>query len=309
MESVPGTKLRSPPALVIRILAVISYFTARTVRLDEESSKLLILAPHNDTIDDLEGKLGAPAPNYPPTLFDFYLVCIYRRVYLPTNCDKFQYTNSQGHTVTPVPQGVSTADIHRYITGNTDLQAHLQSRASLSLIVDLATSYPCGFATYCTVSNTVRAIGIGGTASLFLSAKMSTFLAASPAADARNLVALTRSKGLSVLLLPTTQKFIDCSLHSILTQCAWRHGIFHVGTADLDIQALADYISQPDTTLNDQPSVFTSESWLYTHQITSFGRCPLPMPLPGYACIVLLSLSLNQHLPRGEYGRDLGLLL
>ena len=89
---------------IIRILAVISYFTARAVRLDEESSKLLILAPHNDTIDDLEGKLGAPAPNYPPTLFDFYLVCIYRRFYLPTNCDKFQYTNSQGNTVTPVPQ-------------------------------------------------------------------------------------------------------------------------------------------------------------------------------------------------------------
>ena len=154
---------------IIRILAVI-YFTARAVRLDEESSKLLILAPHNDTIDDLEGKLGAPAPNYPPTLFDFYLVCIYRRYYLPTNCDKFQYTNSQGNTVTPVPQGVSTADIHRYITGNEALKEDLQSRASISLIVELATSYPRGFATYCTVSNTVRAIGIGGTASLFLSA-------------------------------------------------------------------------------------------------------------------------------------------
>ena len=120
---------------IIRILAVISYFTARAVRLDEESSKLLILAPHNDTIDDLEGKLGAPAPNYPPTLFDFYLVCIYRRYYLPTNCDKFQYTNSQGNTVTPVPQGVSTADIHRYITGNEALKEDLQSRASISLIV------------------------------------------------------------------------------------------------------------------------------------------------------------------------------
>ena len=130
---------------IIRILAVISYFTARAVRLDEESSKLLILAPHNDTIDDLEGKLGAPAPNYPPTLFDFYLVCIYRRVYLPTNCDKFQYTNSQGNTVTPVPQGVSTADIHRYITGDPALQEDLQSRASISLIVELATSYPRGF--------------------------------------------------------------------------------------------------------------------------------------------------------------------
>ena len=120
------------------------------------------------------------------------------------------------------------------------------------------------------------------------------------AADARNLVALTRSKGLSVLLLPTTQKFIDCSLHSILTQCAWRHGIFHVGTADLDTQALADYISQPDTTLNDQPSVFTSESWLYTHQITSFGRwdpLPLCLRLSQHTLVSYFCLSLNQHLP------------
>ena len=166
--------------------------------------------------------------------------------------------------------------------------------------MELATSYPRGFATYCTVSNTVRAIGIGGTASLFLSAKMSTFLAASPAADARNLVALTRSKGLSVLLLPTTQKFIDCPLHSILTQCAWRHGIFHVGTADLDTQALADYISHPDTTLNDQPSVFTSESWLYTHQITCFGRwdpLPLCLCLSQGTLVSYFCLSLNQRLP------------
>ena len=63
----------------------------------------------------------AHLPQNPPTLFDFYLVCIYRRYFLPTNCDKFQYTNSQGNIVTPVPQGVSTADIHRYITNNEDL--------------------------------------------------------------------------------------------------------------------------------------------------------------------------------------------
>ena len=260
---------------IIRILAVISYFTARAVRLDEESSKLLILAPHNDTIDDLEGKLGAPAPNYPPTLFDFYLVCIYRRYFLPTNCDKFQYTNSQ-------------------VTNNEDLKANLQSRASISLIVDLATSYPCGFATYCTVSNTVRAIGISGTASLFLSAKMSSFLAASPT-DARNLVALTRSKELSVLLLSTTQKFLDCSLHSIFTQCAWRHGIFHIGTADLDNQALADYIL--------------------------LARYHLKLPVFGFYLWVLALHSPKSHHgrvflsfcqptpPTSEYGRDIDLFL
>lgn len=40
--------------------------------------------------------------------------------------------------------------------------------------------------------------------------------------DARNLVALTRSKGLSVILLPTTAKLVTCPLHSILTQCVFR---------------------------------------------------------------------------------------
>ena len=86
------------------------------------------------------------------------------------------------------------------LTSRSATQEELQGRASLSLIVDLAISYPRGFATYCTVSHTVRAIGIGGSASLNV-----FLLGSSPEADARNLVALTRSKGLSVILLPTTE--------------------------------------------------------------------------------------------------------
>ena len=132
---------------------------------------------------------------------------------------------------------------------------------------------------------------------------MSSFLAASPAADARNLVALTRSKGLSVLLLPTTQKFLDCSPHSILTQCAWRHGIFHVGTADLDNQALADYISQPDIHLRVL-ALHPPNHILWPLGPTS----PLSVPLPGYTCLVFLSLS-QPTSPTGEYGRDIGLFL
>ena len=94
----------------------------------------------------------------------------------------------QCHKASPLPISIGISQAMRLLRKTSNLGL------SISLIVELATSYPRGFATYCTVSNTVRAIGIGGTASLFLSAKMSTFLAACPAADARNLVALTRSK-------------------------------------------------------------------------------------------------------------------
>ena len=41
-------------------------------------------------------------------------------------------------------------------------------------------------------------------------------------------------------------------------QCAFRHGIF--GAEDLDIEAPATFISQPNST-----AVYTSASWLHTH--------------------------------------------
>ena len=75
-------------------------------------------------------------------------------------------------------------------------------------------------------------------ASLFVSAKFTSFIAASEEADARNLVALTRSKGLSVILLPPATQFVASPLHSLLTQCAFRHGIFNIGADDLGLSRL-----------------------------------------------------------------------
>ena len=154
--------------------------------------------------------------------------------------------------------------------------------------------------TYCTISNTVKAIGIGGSASLFVSAKFTSFIAASEEADARNLVALTRSKGLSVILLPPATQFVASPLHSLLTQCAYRHGIFNIGAEDLDIEALAGFLSQPDTTQAGAPALYTSASWLHTHQISTFGTwdpLPLCLALTYNAQISYFYLSLNQHLP------------
>ena len=154
--------------------------------------------------------------------------------------------------------------------------------------------------TYCTISNTVKAIGIGGSASLFLSAKFTSFIAASDEADARNLVALTRSKGLSVILLPPATQFVASPLHSLLTQCAYRHGIFNIGAEDLDIEALADFLSQPDTTQNGEPAVYTSASWLHTRQISTFGTWDPPPLVPRShiqrSNLVFLFVT-NQHSP------------
>ena len=299
-----SNNLQRPSLLnVVRVAAVISYFTARSIHLRKESSKLLLLAPHNDTIDDLEGLMGAAAPDYPPTLYDFYLACIYRQELLADNLDKFQFTNHQGTLITPVAQAVSTLAIHKLISADPTLQATLESRASLSTIVNIALTYPRGFVTYCTISNTVKAIGIGGSASLFVSAKFTSFIAASEEADARNLVALTRSKGVSVILLPPATQFVASPLHSLLTQCAFRHGIFNIGADDLDIEALAGFLSQPDTTQAGDPALYTSASWLHTHQISTFGTwdlLPLCLALTynSYnAQISYFYLSLNQHLP------------
>ena len=172
----------------------------------------------------------------------------------------------------------------------TALQATLENRASLPTIVNIALTYPRGFITYCTISNTVKAIGIGGSASLFLSAKFTSFIASSEEADARNLVALTRSKGLSVILLPPATQFVASPLHSLLTQCAFRHGIFYVGAEDFDIEALAEFISQPDTTQDGEPAVYTSASWLHTH--TKFPHSALGTPFP---CASLSHLTLKSH--------------
>ena len=64
---------------VIRVAAALSYYVARQVCRNQESSKLLLLTPHNDTVNDLIDALGLPADSLPPSLYEFYLVMIYRQ--------------------------------------------------------------------------------------------------------------------------------------------------------------------------------------------------------------------------------------
>ena len=268
----PTHMLPGSRATALQIAATISYYVARNVRIDSESSKLLILSRHSDTISDLEDVLGASASDLPPTLYDFYLVALYRLHYLSSRLNEFPKRNHNNQWVDPKPDSITNLAIHAHIKDDTALIQELEDRATLPAIIELVENFPRFFTSYCTLSNTVKAIGIGGTASLFLSIKMSGFLANSREAEARNLVALTRSKGLCVVLLPFTDRFPSSALHSLRTMCGYRQGIFTVGAARLDHQALGDFISQPDTvsSLDDLPYTFDDT--------TLKGRSPMALP-------------------------------
>ena len=132
------------------------------------------------------------------------------------------------------------------------------------------------------------------------SLKMSRFLADSKEAEARNLVALTRSKGLCVVLLPFTDKFPSSALHSLRTLCGYRHGIFTVGSAPLNHLALAEFLSQPDTVLDDVPYTYDATSWQVAHQLTSFGNwilLPMVIGLSYGSTTYFFPLTIQDQIP------------
>ena len=121
---------------------------------------------------------------------------------------------------------------------------------------------------------------------------------------ARNIVALTRSKGLCVLLLPSTQEFRFSFLHTLRTLCAYRHGLYHIGSAPPDLDRLATFLSLPDATFNSEPCIFNQGSWLLTHQISYFGTwdfLPLAMQLSHEGQTYILTLCLRSDLPQPDH--------
>ena len=120
----------------------------------------------------------------------------------------------------------------------------------------------------------------------------------------RNIVALTRSKGLCVLLLPSTQEFRFSFLHTLRTLCAYRHGLYHIGNAPPDLDRLATFLSLPDATFNSEPCIFNQGSWLLTHQISYFGAwdfLPLAMQLSYEGQTYILTLCLRSDLPQPDH--------
>ena len=196
---------------------------------------------------------------------------IYKQQLLPTTISEFKRTDHAGKQFTPHLENVTLQEIHAKISNDPTLHQDLERRATIETIVQIALDFPKGFSSYCTISNTVKAIGIGGVASVFVSCKISDFLTKTKEAQARNLVALTRSKGLCVLLLPSTDKFITSSLHFLRTLCAFRHGMFSIGASPIDIPKLGTFITQSDVTHEDAPSIYTAETWQIAHQIAWYG--------------------------------------
>ena len=269
----PGSNKLPPDDVVniIKVAATLSYYVARQVRRNQESSKLLILTPHNDTVDDILDAVGLPPDNLPPSLYEFYLVMIYKQQILPTTLTEFTRTDHKGKQYTPHLENVTFREIHTKISNDPTLHQDLERRATIETIVQIAFDFPKRFPSYCTISNTVKAIGIGGVASVFVSCKISDFLTKTKEAQARNLVALTRSKGLCILLLPSTDRFSTSSLHFLRTLCAFRHGMFSIGASPIDLPKLRAFITQSDVTHEGTSSIYTAETWQITHQISWYG--------------------------------------
>ena len=95
--------------------AVVSFYTARSVRIDNESSKLLLLTPHNDSVSDLQDTLGLPTQNYPPTLYDFYLACVYKKYLLKDNLACFRRSDRQRQDYTH--QNSTKSNLWKFTTG------------------------------------------------------------------------------------------------------------------------------------------------------------------------------------------------
>jgi len=98
---------------------------------------------------------------------------IYKQQILPTSLTEFTRTDHKGKQYTPHLENVTFREIHTKISNDPTLHQDLERRATIETIVQVALDFPKGFSSYCTISNTVKAIGIGGVASVFVSCKIS----------------------------------------------------------------------------------------------------------------------------------------
>ena len=97
-------------------------------------------------------------------------------------------------------------------------------------------------------------------------------------------------------------------LHSLRSLCALRHGMFHIGKDRVDLDFFAAFLTQPDTVkfahdgiTIDTRAPFTRESWLFTHQITSYRTwtfLPLALRLTMHSARFELTLALRQEVPK-----------
>ena len=60
--------------------------------------------------------MGLPPDNLPPSLYEFYLVMIYRQQILPTTLTEFTRTDHKGKQYTPLLENVTFREIHAKIS-------------------------------------------------------------------------------------------------------------------------------------------------------------------------------------------------
>ena len=84
--------------------------------------------------------------------------------------------------------------------------------------------------------------------------------------------------------------------------------MFHIGKDRVDLDSFAAFLTQPDTVefahdgiTIDSCAPFTRESWLFTHQISSYGAwtfLPLALRLTMHSARFELTLALRQEVPK-----------
>ena len=84
--------------------------------------------------------------------------------------------------------------------------------------------------------------------------------------------------------------------------------MFHIGKDRVDLDSFAAFLTQPDTVefahdgiTIDTTAPFTLDSWLFTHQISSYGKwtfLPLALRLALHSARFELTLALRQEVPK-----------
>ena len=169
---------------VLEVAAVISYFTSKSIRPDTESSNLLLLAPFVKTNT------------------------------FPHRLDEFALQNHMSNLVRPTADKIALITIYEHIRHDIPLLAELSQALNLQTVVSMALDYSKA----CLLLNTVKAIGIGGTALFHQNLRLFN------CDSVQEFGGFDRSKGLSVVLLPTTDN-TRSFLHFFRTMCAYRQQV------------------------------------------------------------------------------------
>ena len=100
-----------------------------------QSRKLQVCTPHNDTVEDILDAVGLSSDNLPPSLYEFYLVMIYKQQLLSTTIFEFKHTDHAGKQLTSHLENVTLQEIYAKISNDPTLCQDLERRTTIETIV------------------------------------------------------------------------------------------------------------------------------------------------------------------------------